>query len=306
MITAYSGPIVVFGQAPQFENNTQIGPSAFAVGTALIDVRNGYEPGQPVTSPIYGWYGTSEIPVINQTPSTLATNNIAAAQAATAGTPLTLVSSSGAGITVGASAYNIITQSSVTGVLAIDGAMSFLPFGQDGSLQMYDPTKAISRAVTITSAGNDSSGFMTVAGYDIYGQPMTQRLAMANVGAVTTTKCFKYIASCTPSGTISGSNISVGTSDVYGFPLRADSFYQASIVWNGSWITANSGFTAAVTTSPATSATGDVRGSYAVQSASNGTKVLQIALTPSPNALATGSLTGLAGIAVAVTGVTQV
>lgn len=306
MITAYTGPLIVFGQAPQFDNNSQIGPSSFAVGTALIDVRNGYENGQAATSPIYGWYASGDIPVINQTPSAISAVNIAAAQAPTANTPLTLVSTTGAGITVGASAYNIITQTSVTGVLAIDGAMGFLPFGQDGSLQMYDPTKAISRCVRITSAGNDSAATFKIVGFDIYGQPMTCTVTGANAGVATSLKAFKYIQSITPAGTLSGSNVSVGTSDVYGFPLRADSFFQAGIVWNGSWITANAGFTAAVTTSPATALTGDVRGTYATQSASDGTKVLQITLTPSPNALATGSLTGLVGLAVAATGVTQV
>ena len=305
MITANQGPLIAFGVAPALDYNSQLGPSAFIVGTALLDARNGYFPGQAANEPVYGWYSSGDIPVLNYTPSTLSTTNIAAAQAPTSGTPLTLVSSSGAGITVGASAFNIVTGATVTGLLAIDGVPGFLNFGQDGTMTMYDPTKAGSRAVTITSAGNDSSAIMTVVGYDIYGQRMTQTLTMANAGAVTTTKCFKFIQSCTPSGTLSGSSVSVGTSDVYGFPLRVDSFYQIGVVWNGSWITSNAGFTAAVTTSPATSSTGDVRGSYAVQSASNGTKVLQITITPNPNALATGSLTGLAGIAIATTGVTQ-
>lgn len=306
MITANSGPLVIYGQASFADYNSQIGPSSFVVGAMLPDTRKNYDLGNAVTTPMYGWYSTGDIPVINYAPSAISAVNIAAAQTPTAGTPLTLVAATGAGITVGASSTNIVTGVVTTGLLAIDGVPGFLPFGTDSTIQCYDPTKAVARAVRITSAGNDSTATFTVSGFDVYGQPMTSTVTGANAGVATTLKAFKFVKSVTPAGTLSGSNVSVGTADVYGFPLRADSFYQVGIVWAGSWITANAGFVAAVATSPATATTGDVRGTYATQSASNGTNVLQITVTPNPNVLSGNSTGGLAGIALATTGVTQV
>ena len=84
-----------------------------------------------------------------------------------------------------------------------------------------------------------------------------------------------------------------------GFPLRIDTFSDAQIFWNSALITASTGFTAAVTTDPATGTTGDVRGKYGVQSASDGTKKLVLRVTPKPSALAATnglSMTGLLGV----------
>ena len=41
-----------------------------------------------------------------------------------------------------------------------------------GKFQAWDPTKAISRNVRITSAGDDSGKTFAVVGYDLYGYPM--------------------------------------------------------------------------------------------------------------------------------------
>ena len=78
----------------------------------------------------------------------------------------------------------------------------------------------------------------------------------------------------------SASTVSVGTADVFGFPLRADAFAYVPIYWNNTLITASTGFVAAVTTDPATVSTGDVRGTYAVQTASDDTKKLQVFWRP--------------------------
>jgi hypothetical protein len=93
---------------------------------------------------------------------------------------------------------------------------------------------------------------------------------------------------------LSGSNVTVGTGDVFGFPLRADFVHEVSIYWNSAAITASTGFVAAVTTSPATATTGDVRGTYAVQSSSDATKRLAILIRPSvANISSTAGLLGV-------------
>src|SRR5579872_269019 len=302
-VAAFEGPLVSYGSRSPLgqggSNNADLGPSVFYGGSGFIDPRGGYN----VTK--YGLYmtGGGESAMINQVPSAIAANNIAASQAATAGTPLTLVSSSGAGITVLASALVVppALNTIAVGTLAIDGAPAIINFGlaqvSSGKAKVagYDPTTMLARNVRVTSAGNDSAGFFTVAGYDVYGYPQTEKITGANVGVASGKKSFKFVSSVTPGGTISGSNVQVGTGDVYGFPMLSSFWGDTDIVWNNSWITTNTGYLAADTTSPATNVTGDVRGTYAVQSASDGTKRLMVFCSPSLNNIALGTV-GMFGV----------
>jgi len=57
-------------------------------------------------------------------------------------------------------------------------------------------------------------------------------------------------------------DIFVGTGDVFGLPIRADSRNYALTAWGGAVVTTGT-FTGAVTTDPATTTTGDVRGTFA-------------------------------------------
>jgi hypothetical protein len=243
-------------------------------------------------------FTTTEIEVINQVPSTLATNNIAAAQAGVVGA-VTLVSSSGAGITVGASTLNANTGQTVTGLLAIDGATASVGFGDVGfqTLNAWDARTLIARNIRITSAGNDSAATATIKGFDIYGTPMTETQTLTNASVTAGKKAFKYIQSVTLAGTLSGGNVSVGTGDVIGLPLKADQFGHLYIIYNNAVITAPTGqgtYTAPDATSPATATTGDVRGSYTLASASDGTKRLQVfVVIPAYNV---NSITGLFGV----------
>lgn len=290
------GPIAVLGESETAEVNPTQGPSMFRNGTGLIDWR-GYRLasfGGDVGIPVYGWLGSDTISVINAVPSALAANNLAAAQVPVAGTALTLVAASGAGITVGASVRNLDTGANATGLLAIDTAMGTLNQGDNNAIALYDPSKALARNLRFTSAGNDSAATATVRGFDIYGKAMTETVTLANAGIASGVKAWKYVTSITPAGTLSGSNLSVGTGDVFGFPLRADFFGDVGIYWNNALITANTGFVAAVTTDPATAITGDTRGTYAVQSASDGTKRLQITVRLNPSRLTSAGLFGVA------------
>ncbi len=295
-ISHESGPLVAFGQAGG-DYNPVLAPSLFWGGVMLLDPRVGYQPGQPETSPILGW-SNNYFPVVDQAPSALAAANIAAAQVPAAGTALTLVSASGSGITVGQSVVNLNTGAVVTGLLAIDGVPTPISFGAVGTVQSYDPRNAIARNVRITSAGNDSAATFTVRGYDIYGAPMSEVITGANATVAAGKKAFKFVASVTPAGTLSGSNVSVGTGDVYGFPLRVDEWAFVDIFWNNAFITATTGWLAADGTNPATGITGDVRGTYAVQSASDGTKKLQVFVQIPPWNLqpSSGVYTGIFGV----------
>lgn len=293
--SAFSGPLVVYGAAPYAtETNEDRGPSAFDQGMALLDPRTPftYTPGISDTRKFYA-HLASGIVCIDAVPSALSATNIAAAQAPTASVALTLVSSSGSGITVSTSITNASTGAAVTGLLAIDTAMTPVTFGSAAQTSVWDPTKAIARNIRITSVGDDSAATFSVVGYDLYGYPLVETITGANATVASGVKAFKYITSVTPAGTLSGSNVSVGTGDVIGLPLRADYFGHVRLVYNDAAITASTGFTAAVT-STATATTGDVRGTYALQTASNGTRRLIAYVHPSVANIS--SSTGLYGV----------
>lgn len=297
-ISAFSGPLISFGQNPySLEYNPDIGPSLFTNGCGLLDPRPFYTyvPGQSSSQLTAGFLGTSNILTINQVPSTLSATNIATSQTPVSGTAVTLTA--GTGVTGSTTITNASTGRSVTGLLALDGAAGLVSFGSSGSIQIWDPTKALARNVRITTATSDVAVY-TVVGYDIYGYPMSEAITANGATTVSGKKAFKYIASVTPVGTV-GATITVGTGDVFGFPMysatwAAGAVADVSIVWNGAVITASTGYLAGVTTSPATTITGDVRGTYAVQSASDATKRFLVTQSPTPANLS--SVTGLFGV----------
>lgn len=299
-INAQNGPIIVNFDNPlgsvgsgSANQNPQAAPNMLGMGFGILDPRQPftYYPGMNTDEKLYGFL-TSDFLVCSAVPSAISAVNIAATQSGAAA--LTLVAASGAGITVGAAITRADTGAAVTGLLAIDTAMAGYGFGQDAMVNLWDPSKAIARNVRITSAGNDSAKTILVTGYDIYGYPMSELITGANAGVASGVKAFKYIASVVFSAVPAG-NVSVGTGDVFGLGLRSDYFGELEVNWNNAWITANTGYTAAVTTSPATTTTGDVRGTYAVQSASDATKRLFIYQRPGFANLP--SITGMFGVA---------
>lgn len=151
------------------------------------------------------------------------------------------------------------------------------------------------RSVTITAAGANSATYK-VSGFDVYGQPMSQNLAAPTSSTVATLKAFKTITSVTNLNTTAGTNnLTVGFSDVFGLPLVMSDFaYIQSVKW-AQTLADNAGTPViADATSPATAATGDVRGTFAPTSASNGVRrlVMTIGLTAiaaGPNATRVGA-----------------
>jgi hypothetical protein len=132
----------------------------------------------------------------------------------------------------------------------------------------------VPRAVSLTSAANISAVTFTITGYDLYGQRMTQAIAGPNANTVNTTKAFKSVISVAVSGAV-GTNTSVGSSSILGLPVAvSDGGYVVQAGWAGALAKDAGTFTAADATSPATSSTGDVRGTYLPSSAANGSRRL--------------------------------
>ena len=151
------------------------------------------------------------------------------------------------------------------------------------------------RCVTLTSAGNLAAVTFTVTGYDQYGQLMTQALAGPNANTVATLKAFKSITRVAVSAAV-GADVSVGFNDTLGLPIRViGAGYVASVKWAGVLAADAGTFVAAVQTSPATNATGDVRGTYTPSSAADGSRRLVMAIAVpaigcGPNATRVGAL----------------
>ena len=310
--TVSTGPLIVVGATPTLqtgapgESNPDGGPSIFDHGVGIMDKRFWTGPGGTDTQPLYGWGpGSGSVMVVDQVPSVAAAANIAALAHVVNGTPMTLVSSTAAGITVGASIYRADTGALVTGLLAIDTvgggpiAAGVVQYGTNKFVSLYDPTKQLSRAISITGVSAGSGGHFLVKGFDIYGYPMSQNVTLAaGVNTVNSLKAFKYIQSVTPLFT-DANNVSIGTADVYGLPLRADSYAYLQVFFGNpatpanNLITAATGFVAADATSPATATTGDPRGT--VTAASDGTKRLSIMVSPSAASIGTMN-PGLVGV----------
>lgn len=283
-ITRMTGPLVISGAGPQgsgaLDYNDSPGPSAFAHGVGLADNRWGPYGGVDITTPIPMWYGTDNICVLDQAPSTLSATNISAAAIPVAGTALTLAGAS-TGITVLTAPFALGPNSFPTGCRMIDGNPAYITLAAAGGMSCYDPRTMIGRCLQFTSVGNDSSATALVVGYDVYGVIVHETVTLTNATVGVSKKPLKAVLSITPAGTLSGSNLSVGTADTYDIPMASYEFPFVKIYWNNALISATTGWTAAVTTDPATATTGATRGTYAVQSASDGTKKLQVFLTPS-------------------------
>ena len=163
------------------------------------------------------------------------------------------------------------------------------PYQGIGPAAMLDPRQTISRCVSVTAAAGSTATTCTIAGYDVYGQAMSEAITVSAGATVYGKKAFKYIASATLNATDAGHTYSVGTADCFGFPIRADAYEYMNMYYNAT-VLVNTGWLAATITSPATTTTGDVRGTLSIGSlnnagagasggATNGTRRLVIATT---------------------------
>jgi hypothetical protein len=195
-------------------------------------------------------------------PQTLQTANIAASQTASGAGAVTL--------TAGTSAKSVVRPDGTT------------------VIQLNTP-----RALQINTS--TTARTITISGYDYFGQPMTEAITVATAGtAKSGKKAFYQIASATING--SATAVTIGTTDILGLPVRCiDAGYVVKVGWNNTLAQDAGTLVVADMTNPATSTTGDVRGTYTPSSASDGSKRLVMtvalpAIAVGPNATRVGAL----------------
>lgn len=142
-----------------------------------------------------------------------------------------------------------------------------------GLLRLHNPMEMLARNVSITGVATTAAGgTFTIAGWDVWRQPMTETITKA---AGTTTaygaKAFKFLGSVTPNFTDTGT-YSIGLGDTFGFPLIAPRWEHEEVMWNGCRMVTNTGFIGPVLTA-ATATSGDVRGTVQLSSAGAQTAV---------------------------------
>jgi hypothetical protein len=341
-----TGPVVTTGNIDSSQQHApEQGPNLEFQGSGLLDPRFVGTIGTAPGTPVYGLYANPYFSLVDAVPQAAAANRIAAAQTATSGTAMTLVSTQGTGVSpkiplvpmgqakTSANAVNVLaldfgfttanTTSGSNSITIPSGAWKFFqagetviisgagasantplittvaatpaagattvtlsanagqtvsnaqvgnadasgvtawPFVQAGQIALADPAQSLARGVSVTSNNAGDTGWsVTVRGYDIAGNAMTETISVTANSIAYGKKAFKYIASVTPSKGGGGSTtgtLSIGTSDVFGFSVRSDFWEYMNIYWNGAFLTASTGWTVADASTP-TATTGDVRG----------------------------------------------
>jgi hypothetical protein len=145
----------------------------------------------------------------------------------------------------------------------------------------------VPRNVIVDAAGA-ATAVLTVTGTDVYDQPMSEAITLNGTTAVAGTKAFKTITSIAASA--AATDFFVGTGDVLGLPYRAISRNYVLTAWDGAFVTTGT-FAAGDTTSPATTTTDDVRGTYTPPTATNAARRLTLYIR-----LNTASLTTAYGV----------
>lgn len=148
---------------------------------------------------------------------------------------------------------------------SVTAAASFLINGAlaAGGVATFDVPRNVVGAWTTAS-------IITVTGTDLYGSIITE--AFASGTSFTGKKAFKTITAVTSSASITGATIGSGV--VIGLPNRVDQ--NGYLLGKVDGATDAGTFVAAVTTNPATAATGDVRGTITFTSAPDSTKVYAV------------------------------
>jgi len=195
------------------------------------------------------------------------------------------------------------------------GPSAYVPNAEEtyrgaGFASLFNSYEGSARALSVTAASIGSgTTALTVTGFDIYNQTMTELITANGTNIVNGKKAFKYVRSIVvATGATSGTpaNLGVGVSDVFGLNIRSDRWEYLQIRWNGCIAPTSAGWTAALATT-STASTVDVRGTVnastlaiASVASTNGARRLTIIQsvpmynTINANPVATSSLFGAA------------
>lgn len=141
------------------------------------------------------------------------------------------------------------------------------------------PGGCAGRALQVTSSSaSDTSQTITVTGTDFLGNVMSQAFALNGTAVISGTKAFATVTAITCSVAVTVGTISVGTLDVFGLPcvLMNAGYVIKDLTDAAISGTAGTFVVADNTSGGATTTTGDVRGTYAPNTASNGVHYYQV------------------------------
>ena len=198
--------------------------------------------------------------------------------------------------------WDVIPQAAVTNNIAAsqtdaaDGAVTLTAGTSAKSVTRTDGTTVIQldlpRAIKVNCS--TTARAFTINGYDYYGQAMSEVITVATAAtAVTGKKAFFQVSSATIAG--SATAVVIGTSDKLGLPVRVFNVAYVTSVKSNDTLAQDAGTFVAADTATATATTGDVRGTYAPATASDGIVrttmgILLPAIAVGPNATRVGAL----------------
>lgn len=165
------------------------------------------------------------------------------------------------------------------------------------SVSVWPIATARNISVNVTHGTSIVACSVTVSGYDVWGYKTVETLSVTATGTNKTVaglKAFRYVESVAiaSAGDATTNTVNVGWGDALGLPYKlTDAADLVRVSFNGALDTGPT-VAAAVTTSPATATTGDVRGTVDTTSACNGSPVVVWMHVQDP-----GSPEGLRGVA---------
>lgn len=191
-----------------------------------------------------------------------------------------------AGIINGATTTNLPNIGTTTYTPATDGTAPLNNAGRPATATVQG-TDGVSRlcyvmdvprnlSLNVTHASSIVALTVLAQGLDEYLQPMSELFTITATGTTKTAagkKAFKYLYSMaiTSAGNAQTDTVNLAWANVLGLPYRVDDGGRVTPAGNGVLDTTGT-VTKADDTSPATTTTGDVRGTYAPSSAPDGTK----------------------------------
>ena len=187
-VTAFSGPVIVFGQSPLVPNeyNPDLGSSLFYAGGGILDPRGPftYLPGEAQSAQDFGWYGFSDIVSYLNVPYTNAAAAIVASANPTSAT-LALVTANSA--TTGVYYSSTFTRSDTGAtdtVLALDAYASITASASNGILTVTaNGNLPIGPGMVLLSSSTTVTGGTLGASSNVYiGSQLTTTGTASTVG----------------------------------------------------------------------------------------------------------------------------